>query len=145
LRLNSVRALRASLGENSDEFQVVANSLQSVDQVEGYFVEAPRLQEESKHFVNFDRYRDGSDGVTAARSPVPNRHERQAPKTGPTSRGSGPVESVVTVERADGRRVSEAEHFFRCTACDGWIDLRDLAWVEDHEGPLPHPAQDGIQ
>ncbi len=48
-------------------------------------------------------------------------------------------------ERADGRRVSEAEHFFRCTACDGWIDLRDLAWVEDHEGPLPHPAQDGIQ
>jgi hypothetical protein len=48
-------------------------------------------------------------------------------------------------ERADGRRVSEAEHYFRCKACDGWIDGRDLAWVEDHEGPLPHPAQDQAQ
>ena len=48
-------------------------------------------------------------------------------------------------ERADRRRVSEAEHYFRCTICGGFIDGRDLAWVEDHEGPLPHPAQDGIQ
>jgi hypothetical protein len=79
-----------SLGENSDEFQVAANSLQSVDQVEGYFVEAPRLQKESQHFVNFDRYRDGSDGVTAARSLVPNRHERQAPKTGAYSAAAVP-------------------------------------------------------
>jgi hypothetical protein len=28
----------------------------------------------------------------------------------------------------------EAEHFIRCPACEGWIDMRDLA----------HPAQDGI-
>jgi hypothetical protein len=45
-------------------------------------------------------------------------------------------------ERADGRRVRKVEHFFRCKACSGWIDARDYVWVEDHEGPLPHPAQD---
>jgi len=36
-------------------------------------------------------------------------------------------------------------HDFRCKICGGFIDARDLAWIEDHEGPLPHPAQDGIQ
>jgi len=46
-----------------------------------------------------------------------------------------------------GRRLgdppaSEAEHFIRCPACGGWIDCRDLACVFEHEGPLPHPAQD---
>jgi hypothetical protein len=51
----------------------------------------------------------------------------------------------VLGERADRRRVSEAEHYFRCGICGGFIHGRDLAWVEDHEGPLPHPAQDGIQ
>jgi hypothetical protein len=39
----------------------------------------------------------------------------------------------------------EAEHFFRCKACNGWIDARDLVWIEDHEGTLPHPAQDQPQ
>jgi hypothetical protein len=34
---------------------------------------------------------------------------------------------------------------FRCKACGGWIDARDYVWVEDHEGPLPHPAQDQVQ
>jgi hypothetical protein len=48
-------------------------------------------------------------------------------------------------ERADRRRVREVEHFFRCKACNGWIDARDYVWVEDHEGPLPHPAQDQAQ
>jgi hypothetical protein len=38
---------------------------------------------------------------------------------------------------------SEADHFIRCPACGGWIDCRDLAQVSEHEGPLPHPAQDG--
>jgi hypothetical protein len=47
--------------------------------------------------------------------------------------------------RSDGRHVPEAEHFFRCVECGGWIDARDYVWVEDHEDPLPHPAQDGIQ
>jgi hypothetical protein len=48
-------------------------------------------------------------------------------------------------QRADRRHVGEAYHFFRCKACNGWIDAPDLVWVEDHEGELPHPAQDGIQ
>jgi Zn-finger nucleic acid-binding protein len=33
----------------------------------------------------------------------------------------------------------------RCPACDGWIDCRDLGQVFEHEGPLPHPAQDQPQ
>jgi hypothetical protein len=48
-------------------------------------------------------------------------------------------------ERAGRRRLREADHYFRCRICGGFIDARDLAWVEDHSGPLPHPAQDGIQ
>jgi hypothetical protein len=57
----------------------------------------------------------------------------------PRPRGS------VLGERADRRRVREAEHFFRCKACKGWIDARDYVWVEDHDGPVPHPAQDQAQ
>jgi hypothetical protein len=52
---------------------------------------------------------------------------------------------TVFGERSDRRRVCEAEHYFRCRICGGFIDARDVAWIEDHEGPLPHPAQDGIQ
>jgi hypothetical protein len=39
--------------------------------------------------------------------------------------------------------VDAATHSAKCTAGNGWIDGRDYVWVEDHEGPLPHPAQDG--
>jgi hypothetical protein len=48
-------------------------------------------------------------------------------------------------QRAGRRRVPEADHYFRCRICNGFIDARDLAWVDDHQGPLPHPAQDGVQ
>lgn len=41
--------------------------------------------------------------------------------------------------------VDEAEHFIKCADCGGYIDCRDLAAVLDHEGPLPHPAQDKPQ
>jgi hypothetical protein len=51
---------------------------------------------------------------------------------------------MVVGERAD-RRVSEAENFFRCNICGGYLDARDYVWVLDHEGPLPHPAQDQAQ
>jgi hypothetical protein len=49
-----------------------------------------------------------------------------------------------------GRRVgnppkSDAGHFIRCPACDGWIDCRDLGQVFEHEGTLPHPPQDQPQ
>jgi hypothetical protein len=40
---------------------------------------------------------------------------------------------------------NEAEHFYRCWACGGWVDCRDLGQVLDHEGPLPHPAEDWRQ
>jgi hypothetical protein len=33
----------------------------------------------------------------------------------------------------------------RCPACNDWIDCRDLGHVLEHEGPLPHPAQDRPQ
>lgn len=36
----------------------------------------------------------------------------------------------------------ESEHFIQCGSCGGWIDCRDLGQVFDHEGPLPHPAED---
>ena len=52
---------------------------------------------------------------------------------------------TVLGERADRRRVFEAEHYFRCKLCGGYLDARDLVWIEDHEGPLPHPAQDQAQ
>lgn len=46
-----------------------------------------------------------------------------------------------------GKRVgaepeSEAEHYAKCDACGGYFDMRDLGNVFEHEGPLPHPAQD---
>jgi hypothetical protein len=48
-------------------------------------------------------------------------------------------------ERIDGKPSNEAEHFMRCPTCGGWLDMRDLAQVFDHEGPLPHPAGDKPQ
>lgn len=37
-----------------------------------------------------------------------------------------------------GPPVLEAEHFIECPSCGGVIDMRDLAVVWDHAGPLPH-------
>ena len=45
-------------------------------------------------------------------------------------------------ERVGKPVTDEAEQFIRCPACNGWIDL---ACVFEHEGPLPHPAQDRPQ
>jgi hypothetical protein len=44
-----------------------------------------------------------------------------------------------------GQPMEESEHFVTCPACGGWIDCRDLGQVFEHEGPLPHPAQDQPQ
>jgi hypothetical protein len=41
--------------------------------------------------------------------------------------------------------LSETEHFWKCEACGGWFDMRDLGAVLDHEEPLPHPASDQTQ
>ena len=48
-------------------------------------------------------------------------------------------------ERVGGPPLNEAENYFKCETCGGWFDARDLAWVEDHEGALPHPACDRTQ
>ena len=48
-------------------------------------------------------------------------------------------------KRLGGPPTSEADHFIRRPACGGWIDCRDLGQVFQHEGPLPHPAQDQSQ
>jgi hypothetical protein len=40
---------------------------------------------------------------------------------------------------------SEADHFMKCQDCGGWIDMRDLGMVFEHDGPLPHPKEDQTQ
>jgi hypothetical protein len=70
-------------------------------------------------------------------------------------RGAGEMPAIMSLEerrprgtvlgeRADRRRVSEAENFFRCNIC-GYLDARDFVWIEDHEGELPHSACDQAQ
>jgi hypothetical protein len=49
---------------------------------------------------------------------------------------------TVIGRQVSGPRLTEAEQFRRCPLCGGYFDMRDLVWLEDHEGPLPHPAQD---
>lgn len=48
-------------------------------------------------------------------------------------------------QRVGGEPANEAEHFMQCEACGGYFDMRDLGQVFEHEGPLPHPAQDKPQ
>lgn len=45
-------------------------------------------------------------------------------------------------KRVGGEPKNEAEHYMKCSACGGYFDMRDLGNVLEHEGPLPHPAQD---
>ena len=48
-------------------------------------------------------------------------------------------------ERVGGDPADEAERFMQCPACGGYFDMRDLAQVFDHNGPMPHPAHDKPQ
>ena len=48
-------------------------------------------------------------------------------------------------ERVDGPPADAAEHFIKCQVCGGWLYMRDLGQVFDHEGSLPHPAGDKPQ
>ena len=57
----------------------------------------------------------------------------------PFPRGSIPGRQV------DGPRWSEAEHVRKCPLCRGDIDMRDRAWIDNHQQPLRHPAQDRAQ
>jgi hypothetical protein len=57
----------------------------------------------------------------------------------PRPRGS------VMGKQVSGPRLTEAEHFRKCPLCGGYVDMRDRVWLDDHQGPLPHPACDGAQ
>jgi hypothetical protein len=52
---------------------------------------------------------------------------------------------VVIGRQITGPRLTEAEHFRKCPMCGGYVDMRDQVWLEDHQQPLPHPAQDRAQ
>src|SRR4029077_3113535 len=72
--------------------------------------------------------------------------------TDPTAIDARQKDHVIDFPRGkySGQRLgdppaSEVEHFIWCPACGGWIDCRDLACEFEHEGPLPHPAQDRPQ
>jgi hypothetical protein len=78
-------------------------------------------------------------------NPRPYFFERDGQMTAIMSIDEPRPRGTVLGERADRRRFGEAGHYFRCKACNGWIDARDYVWIEDHEGPLPHPVQDQVQ
>jgi hypothetical protein len=52
---------------------------------------------------------------------------------------------VVIGRQITGPRLTEAEHFRKCPMCGGYVDMRDRVWVDEHQQPLPHPAQDRAQ
>jgi hypothetical protein len=52
---------------------------------------------------------------------------------------------TIIGKQTGGPRLSEAEHYYKCEACGGWFDMRDLGSVLDHEEPLPHPTSDRAQ
>lgn len=43
--------------------------------------------------------------------------------------------------RVGGDPADEREHFFQCTICGGWVDMRDMGDVLAHEGPHERPPQ----
>jgi hypothetical protein len=57
-------------------------------------------------------------------------------------RSRRPQRGEIIGECVGGEPKSEADHFIKCPTCGGWVDMRDLGQVLEHEGPLPHPAQD---
>ena len=44
---------------------------------------------------------------------------------------------TVSGKRVGVQPIDEAEHFFKCEACGGWFDMRDLGAVLDREEPPP--------
>jgi hypothetical protein len=45
---------------------------------------------------------------------------------------------TIIGKQTGGPPLTEAEHFWKCEACGGYFDMRDLGAVFDHEEPLPH-------
>lgn len=47
-----------------------------------------------------------------------------------------------TGKRQGEEPCSEANHFYRCQECGGWVDKHDLGSVFDHEPGGSHPETD---
>ncbi len=62
-----------------------------------------------------------------------------ASMTPPIARGT------IIGKQTGGPPLDERSRFRKCESCGGFFDLLDLGWVESHEGPLPHPAEDQRQ
>lgn len=45
-------------------------------------------------------------------------------------------------DRQGGEPDDEADHFYKCAECGGWVDKRDLGAVFDHEPGGSHPKID---
>jgi hypothetical protein len=52
---------------------------------------------------------------------------------------------TIMGKQVTGFPLSDAEHYFRCPLCGGYVDMRDRVWLEEHQAPLPHPACDRAQ
>jgi hypothetical protein len=52
---------------------------------------------------------------------------------------------TVIGRQVSGPPLSEAEHFRKCPLCGGYVDMRDRAWLEERQQPLPRPACDRVQ
>jgi hypothetical protein len=50
---------------------------------------------------------------------------------------------IVIGKPVTGPPLSEAENFRKCPFCGGYVDMRDRAWLDEHQQPPPHPACDG--
>ena len=46
------------------------------------------------------------------------------------------------IGRPDVEPANEADHFYKCAVCGGWVDMRDLGSVFDHEPGGSHPKTD---
>jgi hypothetical protein len=79
----------------------------------------------------------GQSGLSDPADATPDEHHRQLEEAARRGEFIG--------KRVGGEPANEADHFIICAVCGGLIDCRDLGQVFEHEGPLPHPAQDQPQ
>ncbi len=77
-----------------------------------------------------------------ARHNGPKLHLPKGRLAGPDERYAASVPRGKFIGTRDKPVTDESEHFMKCETCGGWLDMRDLGQVFDHEGPLPHPVCD---
>jgi hypothetical protein len=47
---------------------------------------------------------------------------------------------TIICRQVSGPLLSEAEHFRKCPLCGGYIDMRDWAWIDEHQQPRAAPG-----